>query len=43
MALICGHVWKPSAVHGDLFMVMDRPLRNGNNECEWEKEKKSVT
>ena len=22
---------------GDLFMVMDRPLRKGNSECEWEK------
>ncbi len=21
---------------GDLFMVMDRPLRKGNSECEWE-------
>ncbi len=28
------------AVHGDLFMVMDRPLRKGNNECEWEKAEK---
>ena len=25
---------------GDLFMVMDRPLRKGNNECEWEKAEK---
>ncbi len=22
------------SVHGDLFMVMDRPLIKGNNECE---------
>ena len=27
-------------MHGDLFMVMDRPLRKGNNECEWEKAEK---
>ncbi len=25
---------------GDLFMVMDRPLRKGNSACEWEKEEK---
>ena len=25
---------------GDLFIVMDRPLRKGNSECEWEKEEK---
>ncbi len=25
---------------GDLFMVMDRPLRKGNSECEWEKAEK---
>ncbi len=24
----------------DLFMVMDRPLRKGNSECEWEKAEK---
>ncbi len=28
---------------GDLFMVMDRPLRKGNSECEWKKQKKSIT
>ncbi len=27
---------------GDFFMVMDRPLRKGNSECEWEKEKNSI-
>ncbi len=27
-------------MHGDLFMVIDRPLRKGNNECEWEKAEK---
>ncbi len=27
-------------MHGDLFMVMDRPLRMGNRECEWEKAEK---
>ncbi len=27
-------------MHGDLFMVMDRPLRKGNSECEWEKAEK---
>ncbi len=36
MALICGH-------YIDLFMVMDRPLRKGNSECECEKQKKSIT
>ncbi len=25
---------------GGLFMVMDRPLRKGNSECEWEKAEK---
>ena len=25
---------------GNLFMVMDRPLRKGNSECEWEKAEK---
>ena len=25
---------------GDLFMVIDRPLRKGNSECEWEKAEK---
>ena len=25
---------------GDLFMVMDTPLRKGNSECEWEKAEK---
>ena len=25
---------------GNLFMVMDRPLRKGNNEYEWEKAEK---
>ncbi len=35
---------------GDLFMVMDRSLKKGNSECEWEiasvsgkKQKKSIT
>ena len=28
-------------MHGDLFMVRDRPLRKGNSEREWEKAKKS--
>ncbi len=27
-------------MHGDLFMVMDRPLRKGNSEWEWEKAEK---
>ncbi len=27
-------------MHGDLFMVMDRQLRKGNNEYEWEKAEK---
>ncbi len=25
---------------GDIFMVMDRPLRKENSECEWEKAEK---
>ncbi len=33
--ILKSHEW-----HGDLFMVMDRPLRNGHSECEWEKGEK---
>ena len=27
-------------MHGDLFTVVDRPLRKGNSECDWEEAEK---